>query len=338
MKKRLLLVPVMIGLFLFASSVRSQESKNNFFSNGKPIGLVFANFHTGLNQGNNPAGFEVRRAYLGYQFNLNKGFSTKIELDIGSPNDISSFSLLRRFAYFKNVYLQYAKGKFNFKFGIIPVQEFKLQEKIWGHRYIAKTILDGHKMAFTADLGASANYKVNDMVEIDLTVMNGEGYSRLQADESFKIGAGVTLHPWKGLVVRGYADGITKTVTQMLVVTFVGYRINEKMSAGVEYDMMDNFRFIDGYRRNAFSAYASWDFTEKFQLFARFDNIVSDVPEMEDDLPVFDQDGTGLIAGIQYTPIPKVKLALDYQDWYPDENTEQDHYAFLFLNLEFRIW
>jgi hypothetical protein len=37
-------------------------------------------------------------------------------------------------------------------------------------------------------------------------------------------------------------------------------------------------------------------------------------------------------------PVPKVKLALDYQDWYPEEDSEQAHYAFLFLNLEFRIW
>jgi hypothetical protein len=316
---------------------KAQEDKKNPFANGQPIGLVYANFHTGINQGNNPTGFEVTRAYLGYEFQMNNEFSSKIVIDIGSPDDVSEFSLLRRFAYFKNAYLQYKKGKFQARFGIIPLQQFKLQETIWGHRYIEKTVTDAQRMASSADLGASLDFYLNKSIKFDLTLMNGEGYSNLQTDESFKVGFGTTIRPWKGLMLRFYGDAITKGVTQVFVVTFIGYQINDKFNVGFEYDFTNNYRFEDQHNKKVMSTYASWDFNEKFQVFARYDFVTSNIIENESVPWNLDGDGSSVIAGIQYRPISKVKIALDYQDWYPYAANETN-LAFIFLNFEFRVW
>jgi len=314
-----------------------EEEKKNPFSGGQPIGRVFANFHTGINQGNNPTGFEIKRAYLGYQFKMGEGFSSKIVIDIGSPNDVSEFSLLRRFAYFKNAYLQYEKGKFRARFGIIPVQQFKLQETLWAHRYVQKTVMDEHRMAASADLGASLDFFLTDYIKFDLSMMNGEGYTNLQTDESYKVGLGTTIRPWKGLVMRLYGDAITKEETQILLVSVIGYQIKNKLSVGLEYDFAKNYRFEEGQDRDAFSAYASWDISKKFQVFGRYDIVGSNVLEGDDTPWFLAGDGSSVIAGVQYRPINKVKIALNYQDWYPyAENAENE--AFIFLNLEFKVW
>lgn len=318
-------------------SIYAQDNKQNPFVNGEPIGTVFANFYTGINQGNNPSAFEVRRAYLGYKFNISEHYSTKILLDIGSPDDVSQYSLLRRFAYFKEANLQYKNGKITAKFGIIPLQQFKLQENIWGHRYIYESVLDEHGLGSSADLGASINYEITPYLTLDLTLMNGEGYSRLQADYSYKTGLGFTLRPLKGLIWRNYVDAIQKKETLFTIVNFIGYEIKDKLYAGVEYDFKINDDFEEDQNIDLFSAYLSYHFNEKFQVFGRYDILSSNTINGESIPWNLYEDGSAIIAGVQYMPIEKVKLSLNYQDWVPyAKNLESE--AYIFLNLEFKVW
>ena len=326
-----------ISLIVFTVSAQEQKEKTHPFAAGQPIGVVFADLYSGISNGSNPSGFEVTRAYLGYQFLMEKQFSAKIELDIGSPNDVSEFSLLRRFAYFKEAYLQYAKNKFNVKFGIIPTQQFKLQESIWGHRYIYKSVIDQERMGTSSDLGVSVSYKIADYISLDLSLMNGEGYSSVQVDNAFKTGLGVTLNPWKGLILRWYADAVSKKDIEVLFVNFIGYEITDKLYAGMEYDIKFNYAFVENANRYAFSTYATYNFTKNWQIFARFDKTTSNIINNESvpwDLPA---DGSAIIAGVQYSPISRVKIALDYQDWYPlAENLANE--SFIYLNLYFSVW
>lgn len=315
----------------------AQDNKEGRFANGEPVGVVFSNFYTGINQGNNPSAFEVRRAYLGYKFDLDKNYSVKIELDIGSPDDVSQYSLLRRFAYFKEANFQYKKGRFTARFGIIPLQQFRLQEKIWGHRYIYESVLDQHSLGSSADLGASLNFRATDFLELDLTLMNGEGYSRLQADYSYKAGFGATLRPWRGLILRGYADAISKDVMMMTIVSFVGYEIPEKFLGGIEYDFKLNEGFEDNHHIDVFSAYASYNLIKKFQLFGRYDIVRSNKVDGLSTPWNLSGDGSAIIGGVQYMPINKVKVALNYQDWVPYANN-LDNESYIYLNLEFRLW
>ncbi len=316
--------------------ISAQEEKQPF-DRGEPIGVVFADFYTGINQGNNPSAFEVTRAYLGYRFDLNEHFSTKIQLDIGSPEDVSQYSLLRRFAYFKDAYLQYQKGKLTARFGIIPLQQFKLQERIWGHRYIYKSLMDEHGLGSSADLGASLNFDAFRFLKLDFTLMNGEGYTNLQADYSYKAGLGATITPWKGLILRWYADMIEKRERLLTIVNFIGYRFDEKLLAGIEYDLKYNAGFEKDHNREAFSAYLTYNINEQWQVFGRYDKVISNVIPYDDNPWNLNKDGSAMIAGVQYQPIEKVKLALNYQDWVPyAANVENT--AFIFLNLEFRVW
>jgi hypothetical protein len=268
---------------------------------------------------------------------MEKYFSAKIEVDIGSPNDVSQYSLLRRFAYFKEAYLQFAKGKFNIKFGIIPTMQFKLQEEIWGHRYIYKSVIDQHRMGTSSDIGTSVIFKATDYLEVDFSLMNGEGYSSVQVDNAFKTGLGVTISPWKGLSLRWYADAIEKDNVQILLVNFVSYKIADKLAVGLEYDIKFNYNYIENANRYAFSTFASYDFNKKFQVFARYDKVTSNIIDNESVPWGLPTDGSAIIAGVQYSPISRVKLALDYQDWYPlAENLPNESY--IFLNLYFSVW
>lgn len=337
MRKNLVLIITSL-LFLVAIHVTiGQEVPKNPFSDGKPIGLVYSNLHAGINEGSNPAGFEVTRAYLGYEFQMSKYFSSKIQIDIGSPDDVSQYSLLRRFAYFKDAYLQYLHGKTTVRFGIIPIQAFRLQEQVWGHRYIFKTIMDEHGMSSSADIGTSVNYAVNKVFEADFTVVNGEGFSSPQTDNSFKTGLGITIKPLQNLTVRFYGDFVEKETKQFTLVNFVAYQIDKKLAAGIGYDFKFNDKFYADHNREAFSAFLSYDFNEKIQVFGRYDKIISNITKTGENPWNLDEDGSSIIGGIQYSPISKVKFALNYQDWYPYAKNLENQSS-VYLNLEFKIW
>ena len=130
--------------------------------------------------------FELARAYLGYEHFLSPEYSARITLDIGSPDDISPFSRIRRYAYFKYAYVQYAKNNLTVEFGLISTLQFKLQEKLWERRFIKKAFADEYKMGSSADLGTMIGYTFSKSFAADFSIMNGEGYSKLQMDD--KIG------------------------------------------------------------------------------------------------------------------------------------------------------
>ena len=314
----------------------AQDTTHPFFR-GEPIGLVFTDFYTGIKQGDNPAGFELKRAYLGYQFELDKHFKAKLQIDIGNPGDVSQDTLRRRFAYFKDAWLQYSAGKWAFTIGIIPLQQFNIQERIWGHRYIAKSALDEFGLATSADLGASAKYNPTDWLSLDFTLMNGEGFNNLQSDNSFKAGFGFTLKPYKGLIVRSYADIINKRNTELLLVYFVGYEIKDKFLFGAEYDIKRNEDFFENHHEKVFSAFATYHVVSKFGIFGRYDVRRSNTPPDDTQRWNLTGDGSALIAGVEYRPISKVRTALSYQEWFPYA-TSSDNEAFLYLNIEFRVW
>ncbi len=333
MKSKHLLV---LTLLLSSIVVWSQNEKTSTFSKGKPIAKIYANFHAGINEGANPAAFQVSRVYLGYKYDLGDHFCTKIQLDIGGPNDVGMHLLKKRFAYFKNAYLQYKKGKIKVQFGIIPTAQFKLQEDVWGHRYIQKSVLDAQRMGSSADLGAYVYYKATDFISFDLGILNGEGYGKLQNDSSIKVALGTTITPLKGLQFRFYGDIIQKGVPQINWVNFVSYNWNNKFIVGFEYDLQYNYQNNEGEDLIVWSTYLSYNFMDKWQIFGRYDHSESSIIDDNGDPWRFPLDGEAMVSGIQYRINKHIKLAIDYQAWFFTDNQKSSK-QFIFFNTEVKL-
>jgi len=327
---------ILLAFIISSIAGWSQANKENIISNGKPIATLYANVYSGLNMGDNPTGFVLRRAYLGYQFDLKENFSAKIVLDIGSPNDVSDELLKKRFAYFKYALVQYEKGKIKTCFGIIPTTLFKVQEKIWGHRYIAKTVTDAQKMGSSADLGAAIHYAAFNAVSFDLAITNGEGYSSIQKDGSFKLALGTTIKPIKGLTYRAYADYTEKAASQITLLNFLSYNWKKKLNLSFEISKQYNYQFINNQDLTVWSVFASFNMTKKWQLFGRFDQVSSNVTEAMI-LPWHDaKDGSYSLLGVQFIPHKNIKLAIDYKIWTPPSLTINNE-QFIYFNVMLKI-
>ena len=312
------------------------HAQDEFRPTGSPFAKIFFNYHGDLS-GDGTA-FEIQRAYLGYKYNLTEHFSGHITLDVGAPevdlNDsVTVGTSLEMTAYLKTAAVAYSTGGLTIEAGMIGLQQFKLQETYWGHRYIYKSFQDWTKMGTSADLGGMVSYEFFDMLSADITIRNGEGYKLLQSDKALNTALGITLTPIKGLVIRGFYDYIDISGPQYTISSFIGYK-NDIVSLGAEHNVQLNHGNVTDRNLKGFSFYASVNVTEKIELFARFDNLDSNQLEGETENWNLGKDGNLVISGIEYSPIKSIQVAIDYQGYlYTD--SDKDSKNLVYLNFQY---
>lgn len=321
-------------IFFTISGVAQTES---FEPSGSAFATIYANFHQGITgTAVDEAAFELVRGYIGYEYNFSPEFYAKINIDVGSPNDLSEYSKLRRYAYFKNAYLQYTGNKFVVEFGLISLKQFKLQEKIWERRYLMKTLADEYKLGSSADLGVNFNYAVNNYIDADFTIMNGEGYNNIQTDNVFKYSIGATVRFPKNFVSKVFYDFTYNGINESTLLFFASYDYNNKWSLSGELAYRRNYEWQEEHNILGMSFYGKYNLTAKYQLFARFDKVKSNILDGETNPWNLQNDGTALVAGIQFNPIKNIKMALNYHDWYPWA-VNVDGGGFIYLDLEVKM-
>lgn len=335
-KKRNFLKSAGMMLLLSATigeGVMAQDVKNNdtttFHPHGAPVVTVFSNFH--VNGSDKTAyGFEMERAYLGYQFDFAKNFSGKMVFDIGKSSDVGD---LQRIAYVKNAFLDWHPGKLSLKAGLIGLTQFDAQEKLWGHRYIMKSFMDEYKFGSSADLGLSVTYKFVNWFSADVEIVNGEGYKKLQLDNRLLYAVGLTFHPVKAMTIRAYGDinapSADSLKPQDNLSLFIGWK-QDKFAIGAEGNYLLNKSYVEAHHQMGASVYGSVNVATQFELFARWDLLTSQDKWNEG------KDGQCALLGFQYQPVKQIKIAPDARLWVPAATDSKIQWG-AYLNLEMKL-
>ena len=326
----------LIILFALFNHIANAQTADEY-GNSNAFGLVYTNFHHELSK-NEESGtaFEIRRAYMGVKRDISKHFKAEIKLDIGSPGDVSNYSLLRRFAYFKTAAIFYQNSGISFGFGLLDMEQFKLQERFWGYRYIYKSFQDEQQYGHSSDIGAFAGYKFSDNYSADVYITNGEGASRTQNDKQFKYSFGFTAKPIKGFTTRIYADLLKKETNGSTVSLFTAYKLKNKWRIGLEGVYKLNEKDKKGFNRYGGSVFSSLQINPRWACFARYDLSLSNIPKPFTTPWNLDDDGSAMILGFEFKAHERVNLSLNYQDWFPYANNLKDT-EYLFFNIEFSL-
>lgn len=333
MKTRLFLLLWLASSFFF---IQAQQANPEFKPNGKAIITVFSDFHTGIGAAGKETGFGLERAYLGYQHAFSESLSGKVVFDMGSSK--LAGSALERIAYVKNAMLSWKKGNFSLDAGLIGLKQFSVQEKFWGYRYILKSFLDQYGYGYSADMGLSVQYRINDLLTADATITNGEGYKKLNTDKYFRYGGGLSITPIKELIFRLYydrhdkdPDNLTHEKSKQIASFFAGYQ-NQAFSLGGEYLRMFHPQFRDDRNQHGYSAYTTIKLPGDFQLFGRWDYSASN-KDYDNPLDVWNPgDQQMAILGVQYAPVKGVKLAPNFRMVAP-KNDDALYYITVNLSL-----
>jgi len=176
----------------------------------------------------------------------------------------------------------------------------------------------------------------NKFISFDVSMLNGEGYSSIQRDDSYRVGLGTTIKPVKGLTFRMFGDYIEKSASQLSWVNFISYNWKNKIIASFEFAKQYNYKFVDNQDLTVWSAYVSYNITKKWQLFGRFDQVDSNLTT-DPSIPWhYAKDGSYSLLGIQFIAHKNVKLALDYKLWTPP-SSDLSNEQFIYLNLQLKI-
>jgi hypothetical protein len=335
MKKQFLsLAAILLLSAPMVAQTTTETAAAEFKPSGKFDGKIFADFYSTVGEDPASSAFEVKRAYFGYTYNLAPEWSARVLLDIGE--DEKSVGV-NRYAFFKNAALFYTKDKIKVGFGLQDTYNMKVQEKVWGHRYVEKSFLDLNKFANTADLGLTGQYNLNDKFSFDLGVYNGEGFKQTQKDNVYRgaIGATASLLDKKLLIRVGdeYEDSGSKIDANGVVTynyiplntmtLFAGY-VGTKFSVGAEFNNQTNYKHTDNDDRSGISLFGSYDLNSKFTLFGRYDQLTAD--------NTASAEYSYMIFGAEYKIIKNLRAAVNLNDKDPKEGSST---LYAFFNVEY---
>jgi hypothetical protein len=321
-----------IVLLVTSLSLKSQNVPNT----GKPLAEIYTDFHYNLGNDSKTTGFSLNRAYFGYNYFADENFSALIKVEIGNPSELATGSTSRRYAYYREASISYTKDKLNLSFGVTGTRLFDYQQRFWGKRYIANTYQSLNGYGFVADLGVVADYKFSEIVEVDVSLMNGEGYSSLQLDDDLKPSIGITITPVKEMAIRFYTDLIRdEGVWQSTSVGFFGYK-NDKFTFGMEASYKSNIDLTVGHNGWGLSTTGAVSLTKKIEFFTRYDYSTSLITASEGTIWSLINNGSFLINGFQYTFNKMVKIAIDNQATFPQDKSKPVS-DLIFVNAIFKF-
>ena len=323
----------------------SQNEAENFEPSGKIIARSSMDFSTGLNSNSNDeTGFDITRAFLGYNYKINPTLDAQVIIDAASGKNADGKSEV----HLRNAYLRWRDLDFDIKVGEIGLLQFSLQETYWAHRYVLMSFQDLNKMAPSVDVGVTVQHKFNSLLSADLSITNGEGYKKVEKNKSSRYATGLTLSPTESIVLRAYGDlyndgadardKLPQDVTcanyenQYSLALFGGY-MNNAVSCGIEYNKVFNKGFIAGKSYFGYSAYSSVRIMPQWRIYARYDSMGSNPPANFSN-PWNSLDGQLMVTGIEFHPVKQVKISPNFRNINPDRQKVEQY---IFLNLEFDL-
>ena len=328
--KRLLLV--LLFIITSAHLLISQP----VVSQGKPFAEIFTNFHYNINDTSKTTGFGLDRAYVGYNYTPEGNFSAMVIVNLGNPEDLAARSVPKRYAYFREASVKYSKDRFSLNFGMVNTRFEDFQQGFWGKRYLGPEYQAIYGYCPVADLGVVIDYQLNDLVKVNFSLLNGEGYTNVQVDNSLRTAIWIIINTPGNAVIKIYGD-INKPggVWQTTMLTFAGFK-NDKFSFGAEASYKTNLDLLSGHNVWGISGTGSVFLNEKSEIFGRYDYASSAVLPDEDYHWDFAKDETYFIGGIQYILSDNLKMALNYRRTNPYEPGKQTTNA-VYLNAAFRF-
>jgi len=314
---------IFTGSSLLQAQTADTAKKEGFKPNGKVWGMVFGDYawkahadslkrgvttYSALPKDYNA--FNIRRAYLGYDYNISEKFSATIVLahesgvESNTSTDPSLTSDSRRSVYIKFLNLTWKNiiPRANLVIGQQMTPTFAtMSEKIWGYRSVEKTITDLRSPltgASATDLGVGLFGKFDKNENFGYEVLVGNGNGARMENNNFK-----------------------KVYTSLYA-----WLLNKKLVLQLNYDY-DRTSVVHNYHQSrsmlkAFAAYQTDVFTVGLEAYMQLleNNAIYTSPETAERDTV-NQSSVGLSVFVRGNIIKnKLNFFARYDYWNPDKD------------------
>lgn len=352
---------VVLLIAFFGYSVKAQTNTADFKPSGNIVMQVFGYSKTDLNAASPIFDFGIGRAHFGYNYNFTPQLSAALIVDAaGRTTTLGTGFVTDQYGYQKPLTTTGREGSFYTAFlkfayiqwkvndwsrlqiGGILQNHYITQEKFWGYRYLYETFQDRYYGSPSGDYGAIGYFKLSSKLNFDIAIANGEGIRNNQAtDGKIKYAVGIDFIPVKNWQNRLYYENNAVAATpgtdnQHLISFFSGWQIMDNFRAGIDLNYRINNQQIFGKNLGGGSIFAAYNFRPKWEVFARYDRLLSNKLSGQNSDWNYLNDGSAIISGIQYEPAKTVRFALSYQGWRKTyaAGTNKDY---VFLSTEFKL-
>ena len=290
-----------------------------------------------------PNEFSLDRLYFTYAKHLWEGINLILTSDIYYDGHLWT-------VYQKYAYLQWHTGMGDLLIGLQGMNIFNITESNWGYRFLAKSSMDKHKFASSADMGLGYARSIGKMTHLHFTVTNGGGYKAVEKDK-FKKLAGQVVFGTKDLTkhtgfnaglatsIEPYESADTTRETKTVLALF-GAFANKSLQIGGEFDRLtDNAADSDTTQtytnQQIVAVYVDYRVTAISGLNM---NIFGRVESFDHDLDTDNDGELSIIAGVNIRPIQAFSIAPNIRYSIPEdkEHGESGLTAFQ-LNFEFKF-
>lgn len=317
--KYTLLFLVLISFYIPQSFAQDSTSK------GKISGFMFSEFYYNLQrdtinsvpyrayggpEGLN--GFQFKRIYFTYDYNISKKFSTRFRLE-GSQTELYGNSRIGVFV--KDTYISWNnifKGS-DLTVGIQPTLAYTATDKIW-KRYIERTIMDINNVVDSRDFGVSLNGNFDEQGKASYGLMfgNNSGVNLNDNDKYKRVYVHFAFNPVKTLYLTLFSDfrGQSEGRHQYTEALMAAYKKDNEVCFGIEtfWDRRKNFKdegnVIENHDRYGISVFSWKSFNNLVSVFGRFDyfhsNLISSNGSNSRNLYIF---------GVEFRPDENVYIS-----------------------------
>jgi hypothetical protein len=157
-----------------------------------------------LNGNKNFNGFELRRAYLTYDYKLSDQFSSRFRLEADSKA-LTQNNRIGVFVKDANIIWKNYLSGHDLILGIQPPPAFEVSEAFYGFRSLEKTIMDLRGVVSSRDFGLAAKGIITDNINYWILAANNSGTSP-ETDNYKRVYAHLSFTPVEKLTATIYGD------------------------------------------------------------------------------------------------------------------------------------
>jgi len=180
------ILTILVGLLAASSAINAADTKVS--------GRLYSYWGMDLTDGGssgNANEFALGRAYLTVKSKLSEFTSLRITTDLREAEDAdgnTQYNIILKYGYI-DWKPAFANNTLKLRFGLQPTPYIDYQNKLWGRRYLSKTVADQNNYLTSSDLGLSANVALGNegkLGQITAALFNGTSYKALGEENSQK--------------------------------------------------------------------------------------------------------------------------------------------------------
>ena len=263
--------------------------------------------------------FDFRRLFFTYDTPLagRDDLRARIRTDIKKDTGIKVKAWR---PYVKRAWIRWQRSPTShLAFGLLQNNGYRIQEKLWGHRWLEKSALDKWGIIKSDETGIEIGAKLGEGLKVDFQITNGPS-SYYENDDQKRFGGAFQMDGGP-LTIRVYAGLQDYDDKELTLAGIASVSIGD-IAVGGEFAQQNNQNGTNGLDERLISAFVRAPLKGKMGVLARADFI--DLNNMDTD----DNETLYVIGGVTYQAAESLRLGATYRFTDSDDVLHNVHALF----------